>query len=522
MRASRLLLLTAVGLCVSTSFVGATDPAAPAGADGEKAKKAEKDAKRKASGDRMGARVEAGMGDKALKGRKLKKALKHYAKAISMDPSNMGLYMKRATAFMVTGKSQKARKDLDYVIEKDPKHVQAYMKRGRVCKAMGSFEEALRDYKKVQELKPGNKKVEADLPLLAQAVEQEKLAKEYHGFAKAAEAQNDVGTAQHWYTQAYEQLEQALKVAPDAFGLLLMASEALVSKGDYASAIQSTGRLLKLRPDAVDGYLLRGRAYLFEGEVDVAYKHFKEGYKSDQTHKALKHEYKRLKKYNKIKGDCEAGNINVCWDALKLMHGEDGVSGTEMDRVTSKLREHKCKHMAANGMAQEAYACAERVLQHDGNSIEAYKARGKANLLLENWDQAVHDYQQAVQHSGQEDQEAMEGLDEAQRMLHKSKQKDYYGVLNVDKRADKKAIKKAYRAMAMEWHPDKHTGEEEKKVAEKKFHEIAEAYEILNDDEMRGKFDRGEEIKPEGNGGGGGHNPFQHFQHGGQQFHFQH
>ena len=86
------------------------DPAAPAGADGEKAKKAEKDAKRKASGDRMGARVEArppppratprrllrtplhpqspatrqaGMGDKALKGRKLKKALKPYAKAIS-------------------------------------------------------------------------------------------------------------------------------------------------------------------------------------------------------------------------------------------------------------------------------------------------------------------------------------------------------------------------------------------------------------------------------------------------------
>ena len=37
----------------------------------------------------------------------------------------------------------------------------------------------------------------------------------------------------------------------------------------------------------------------------------------------------------------------------------------------------------------------------------------------------------------------------------------------------------------MEWHPDKHTGEEEKKVAEKKFHEIAEAYEILNDDGER-------------------------------------
>lgn len=75
---------------------------------------------------------------------------------------------------------------------------------------------------------------------------------------------------------------------------------------------------------------------------------------------------------------------------------------------------------------------------------------------------------------------------------------------------------------------DKHTGEEEKEKAEKKFTLIAEAYEVLTDDEKRRKFDLGEEVFPNqgGDGGGGqrhhGFNPFGGGGHrgGGQQFHF--
>ena len=45
-----------------------------------------------------------------------------------------------------------------------------------------------------------------------------------------------------------------------------------------------------------------------------------------------------------------------------------------------------------------------------------------------------------------------------------------------------KEIKKAYRDQALQWHPDKHSGEEEKEIAEKKFQLVAEAYEILSDE----------------------------------------
>jgi DnaJ-domain-containing protein 1 len=57
--------------------------------------------------------------------------------------------------------------------------------------------------------------------------------------------------------------------------------------------------------------------------------------------------------------------------------------------------------------------------------------------------------------------------------------KDYYGILGVPKKASEQDIKKGYKKMAMKWHPDKNM--EQKDVAEKRFQEIAEAYEALSD-----------------------------------------
>jgi len=66
---------------------------------------------------------------------------------------------------------------------------------------------------------------------------------------------------------------------------------------------------------------------------------------------------------------------------------------------------------------------------------------------------------------------------------------DYYEILGVDRTADQAAIKKAYRKLAMKWHPDRHTGES-KEEAEKKFRQLSEANEVLSDPEKRKKYDR--------------------------------
>lgn len=65
--------------------------------------------------------------------------------------------------------------------------------------------------------------------------------------------------------------------------------------------------------------------------------------------------------------------------------------------------------------------------------------------------------------------------------------RDYYDVLGVAKGATKDEMKKAYRKLALKYHPDRNPGDEE---AETKFKEAAEAYEVLSDDDKRARYDR--------------------------------
>ncbi len=107
--------------------------------------------------------------------------------------------------------------------------------------------------------------------------------------------------------------------------------------------------------------------------------------------------------------------------------------------------------------------------------------------------------------------------------------RDYYDILGVSKSAPKEEIKKAYRKIAIKYHPDKNPDNPE---AEEKFKEAAEAYEILGDDQKRAQYDRfgHEGMRGAGGFGGGagggmsmddifsqfgdifgGHNPFESF-----------
>lgn len=92
--------------------------------------------------------------------------------------------------------------------------------------------------------------------------------------------------------------------------------------------------------------------------------------------------------------------------------------------------------------------------------------------------------------------------------------KDYYKVLGVDKKASQAEIKKAYRKLAVKYHPDKNPDD---KAAEEKFKEINEAYEVIGDPESRQQYDElGANWKQYQQGGG------QQWQGGpGQGFHFE-
>jgi len=81
--------------------------------------------------------------------------------------------------------------------------------------------------------------------------------------------------------------------------------------------------------------------------------------------------------------------------------------------------------------------------------------------------------------------------------------RDYYETLGVDRSAAEDDIKKAYRKLARQFHPDLQHGEPQKKAAEEKFKEINEAYEVLSDQEKRRRYDMfGHAGAQQGFGGG--------------------
>jgi molecular chaperone DnaJ len=80
---------------------------------------------------------------------------------------------------------------------------------------------------------------------------------------------------------------------------------------------------------------------------------------------------------------------------------------------------------------------------------------------------------------------------------------DYYQILGISRSASEEEIKKAYRKLAMKYHPDRNPNDKE---AEKRFKEISHAYDVLSNAEKKATYDRFGEAGMQGGGGGG--NPF--------------
>ncbi len=170
----------------------------------------------------------------------------------------------------------------------------------------------------------------------------------------------------------------------------------------------------------------------------------------------------------------------------------------------------------------------EEALELNPNCLQGLLYKAKMSLEAENYEACIHTLNTANEHYPGKSH-IQERLREAQKLLKRSKQKDYYKVLGVSRDADQRQIKAAYRKQTREHHPDKavRTGVS-KEDAEKRMASINEAYEIISDPELRARFDHGDDPnsnEPQGHQFGG--HPFgghQFRQHGGRaggnQFHF--
>ena len=135
-----------------------------------------------------------------------------------------------------------------------------------------------------------------------------------------------------------------------------------------------------------------------------------------------------------------------------------------------------------------------------------YIKRGNVYMELKMFDDTRADFQKAKDLDP--NVAGVDGyLNDANKNAEKARKRDYYAILGIDKNADEKEIKRAYKKMAMKYHPDRNSeSEESKKMAEKKFIDVNDAYSVLSDPKKRSMYDQGvDPLNPEEAGGGGVH-----------------
>jgi DnaJ homolog subfamily C member 3 len=335
--------------------------------------------------------------------------------------------------------------------------------------------------------------------------------------ADAAFVQQDWQTAASLFQQALQFVDGG-----STDDLVWPKAQSLYHLGDYYGAISDTGKLLRTNGQHLEAFRLRGQAYHRLGEHEQAIAHYREALKLDPEHKLCKDGHKKLKATEKKrkKGDAAFEQANYA-QAVEYWSQAAAVDDAHVVFIRT-LQLPIAKAFSKMGNFAKARETAQAHLDQD-ETLEGLWTLGEILQSVEKHDEAVRFFQRAVEVAKDaEVKEAKQKLHTAQVALKQSKEKNYYKILGVARNASKKEIKRAYRELALKWHPDKNSENQEQ--AEKMFHDINEAHEVLTDDEMRGRYDRGENVF-ENQGGGNSQQDFfrQQFHQGsqgGQRFHF--
>lgn len=450
-------------------------------------------------------------GEDAFSKKQFKPAIQAFTSLINAEPANERNYYKRFRVYLSERKYAHAVADLEKALALAPEYKVALYQLGKLHLMLGQCDAAVVDFDKYAALlDPGHDGIQTDLDHARECVA--KLTE-----AEGAQARGD-------YAEVHSILSQLLEhTAVASVVLLLERAQMSVSMNQPFDAIADAGAVLKLDPNHIATLHFRGQLFYEIGDrqsLETALQHYRQALHSDPEHKGIKSDYRKVKKLKKLMTSIDdymsAQQFDSAVDSLQLAMDIDPT----LDSIHQRFWLQLCEAQTKLENKRESSRCCEKAVVMDDSNARAYGLLGEALILSEEFEEAVRVYTKATELDST-DRALAEGLQRAQVALKQSKTKNYYKILGVSRTAPVKAIKKAYRKKALEFHPDKHSDAEERVQEEvrKKFQDIAEAYEVLSSEELRKKYDRGEDVT--------GNEPQQQQRHhhhhgfgGGQRFHF--
>jgi DnaJ homolog subfamily C member 7 len=275
--------------------------------------------------------------------------------------------------------------------------------------------------------------------------------------------------------------------------------------GEVTGIAQS---LMRDNPHDAEAIVLAGQALYLKDEkprqgksdYERAEDHFRQALALDPDNTVARKSLRTMKKLDRAR---TAAN-----DMFKRGKYSDAVEAyTEALEIDPANKVTNSKLLGNRAMARikikefdEAKADCDQALKLDPTYTKARRTRAKATGESGDWEQAVKDLKTLAEEN-QSDAELAKELRNAELELKKSKRKDWYKILGVDKDAGDKDIERAYKKKAALLHPDKTQGDKKK---EEEFKDCLEAKETLLDPQKRQMYDSGADLMEPGMGFPGG------------------
>lgn len=362
--------------------------------------------------------------------------------AVEADPTSATYRSNRAAAYMSAGDYVHALEDCKVADELSPDNEKTLHRMARIYTSLGRPDEALDVYDRIKP--PASAKDRAPaVSMKGHITQAEQLVKDGTG-----------SMAMYALDQAVRGLGQGV-FEPRKWKLL--RGEAYLKQGtqnSFGDAQNIAMSMLRTNSADPDALVMRGRALYGQGENEKAIQHFRQALSCDPDYKEAVRFLRMVQKLDKQK---EEGNAH-----FKAGRYQDAVrvytTALEVDPsnkgTNSKILQNRALCHSKLKAWKAAVADCDKALALDPTYTKAKKTRAKALGEDGDWEEAVRVLKDIAEKNPNEPNIARE-IRQAEIELKKSKRKDYYKILGVDKDAGDSEIKKAYRKLAIVHHPDK-------------------------------------------------------------------
>lgn len=392
----------------------------------------------------------------------------HVAIAVDLFPDSPTYLSNRAAAYMSNGQYEAALEDCSRAADLDPQNPKVLLRLARIYTGLGRPEEAMTTFSRINP-PPSAKDVAPTKEML-------------HHITSAKQTLEN-GTAMSMVLHALDQAERGLGpgvTRPRKWQL--MRGEAYVKMGrENALGEAQTIAMALLRNNSQDpeALVLRGRVLYYQGENDKAIQSFRMACNCDPDFRDAVKWLRIVQRLDRMKEEGNADFKAGRWQAAIQKYTDALDIDPSNKSMNAKLLQNRAQCKIKLKQYDEAIADCERATSLDPGYNKARRTKANALGQAGRWEDSVREWK-ALQELEPEDAGIRKEIRKAELELKKSQRKDYYKILGIEKDAGPDDIKKAYRKMAVKFHPDKNPGNDE---AEAKFKDLQEAYETLSDPE---------------------------------------